>query len=190
MRKSPASCEAIQSDPDGSGSVEMLERNSSRSEPIFAKESRPRCNDDVAADAKLSPVPAADPTTSKGSKPPSEFLGRLRHREYVIASISPRVSPNSPTRRRRVRQSGQNQEARSSALRRRRGAARQAGAHGNRVARPILQTASPLQRLVGELVDEDLFFRQVKSETVDVHDIDLFGSPAGAGIQQAEVLFV
>jgi hypothetical protein len=39
-------------------------------------------HDDVAADAKLSPEPAADPTTSKGSKPPSEFLGRLRYREH------------------------------------------------------------------------------------------------------------
>src|SRR5580692_8803192 len=94
----------------------------------------------------------------------------------MIAELSDKASESSAI--------GPNQKARSSLSNRRGGAARQAGTHSNRVARPILQTASPLQRLVGEVVVEDLFFSQVESETVDVHGIDLFRSPAAPALSR------
>jgi len=130
---------------------------------------------DVAADAGVSPESAADPTDVKRIK---AAVGIPRQ------TSSPRASPSSLTRRRRARQSGQNQEARSSLSSWRRGAARQAGTHSNCVARPHFQTSRPLQRLVGELVDEDLFFSQVESKTIDVHGIDLFGSPAAPALSR------
>lgn len=138
---------------------------------------------DVPTMWRLTPVlpePAADPTDVKRIK---AAVGIPRQTSSPRHQ-SPREPPDSPTERRRARQSGQNQEARSSVLRWRRGAARQAGTHSNRVARPIFQTACPLQRLVGELVDEDLFVSQVESETVDVHGIDLFGSPAAPALSR------
>jgi hypothetical protein len=171
----------------GEGRAEKIMRNEkigAEIAPILKRFPLPILDRDVLPMWRLTPVlpePAADPTDVKRIK---AAVGIPRQ------TSSPRTPPNSPTERRRARQSGQNQEAGSSVLRWRRGAARQAGTHGNRVARPIFQTARPLQRLVGELVDEDLFFSQVESETVDVHGIDLFGSPAAPATQQAEVLFV
>lgn len=57
----------------------------------------------VAANAGASPEPAADPTDVKRIK---AAVGILRQPSSL------RGLPNSPTKRRRVRQSGQNQEAR------------------------------------------------------------------------------
>ena len=129
---------------------------------------------------QVAPESAADPTDVKRIKAAVGIPRQTSSSRHQ----SPRASPNSPTERRRARQSGQNQEARSSVLRWRRGAARQAGTHSNRVGRPIFQTACPLQHFVGEIVDEDLFFSQVESETVDVHGIDLFGSPAAPALSR------
>ena len=169
----PAS--ADEEDQKRSCAMKISERKSLRFEAISAPDSGPQCPDNVAADAGVSPEPAADPTDVKRIK---AAVGIPRQ------TSSPTGSPNSLTGCRRVRQSGQNQEARSSVSSWRRGAARQAGTHGNRVARPIFQTARPLQRLVGELVDEDLFVSQVESKTVDVHGIDLFGSPAAPALSR------
>src|ERR1700722_16980609 len=155
------------------------------SAPNKALDSRPQCPDqcpkDIAADAGFGRSQPPIPTDVKRIK---AAVGIPRQ------TPSPEGSPNSLTRRRRARQSGQIQEANSSLSSRRRRAARQAGTHSNRVARPVFQTSRPLQRFVGEIVDEDLLFSQVESETVDVHGIDLFGSPAAPALQQAEVLFV
>ena len=148
--------------------------------PNKALDSRPQCPDqcpkDVAADAGFGRSQPPIPTDVKRIK---AAVGIPRQ-----TSSSPEGSPNSLTRRRRARQSGQIQEAKSSLSSWRRRAARQAGTHGNRVARPIFQTSRPLQRFVGEIVDEDLFFSQVESETVDVHGIDLFGSPAAPALSR------
>ena len=58
----------------------IRERKSLRFEAISAPDSGPRCRDDVAADSGLRRSQPPIRQTSKGSKPPSESLGRLRHR--------------------------------------------------------------------------------------------------------------
>src|ERR1700730_3756850 len=94
----------------------------------------------------------------------------------MIAELSDKASKSSAI--------GPNQKARSSLSSRRGGAARQAGTHSNRVARPILQTSGPLQCFVGEFDVEELFLSQVESKTVDVHGIDLFRSPAAPALSR------
>src|SRR5580658_5465553 len=76
----PAS--ADEEDQKRSCAMKISERKSLRFEAISAPDSGPQCPDEVAADAGLRRSQPPIRQTSKGSKPPSEYLGRLRHRKH------------------------------------------------------------------------------------------------------------
>src|SRR3984957_13880193 len=79
-RATPAS--AREDDQKRSCAIKKSERKSLRFEAISAPDSGPQCRNDVAADAGLGRRQPPIRQTSKGSKPPSESLGRLRHHEH------------------------------------------------------------------------------------------------------------
>jgi hypothetical protein len=87
-----------------------------------------------------------------------------------------------------VRQADQNNDARTSLLSWRGGAAAQARTHCNCQRLPTRIHPRPLQCLVGEFFVEDLFLSQAESHTGQVHGIDPFCSPAAPAIGSHQLL--